>query len=228
MMEKTEEEKAEEKKNFFRKRAGVFSVLSAAGLFGVFCCIFTVYGYFAVERSSSAHVYSKDLLSRMPFYEYALVLGTSRKLKDGSNNLYFQYRMEAAVLLYREKKIRKILVSGDNRRKEYDEATDMKNALMEMGVAEKDILCDYAGLRTLDSVLRARNVFKLEKFLIVSQLWHCQRGVYIGRKHGLAVSGFAAKEIPFSYHYMGKVRELLARNKAVLDIWLNKKPYFEY
>lgn len=211
-----------------KKVKKVYFLLAGIGAMGVlFCLLFTVYGYFAVEKYAEK-VYKKEDISQIPFFEYALVPGTSKKLKDGRNNLYFTNRMEGVCFLYKQGKIKKILVSGDNRRKGYDEPSDMKNSLMEMGIPEKDILCDYAGLRTLDSILRARNVFKLEKFMIVSQLWHCQRGVYIGRKHGLTVCGFAVEDVPFRYHYMGKVRELFARNKAVLDIWLNKKPYFEY
>ena len=80
----------------------------------------------------------------------------------------------------------------------------------------------------MDSVLRMRNVFQLKKFLIVSQKMHCLRAVYIGRKHNLDVAGFTAEDVPLSYHYMGYVREVLARNKAVLDIITGKKPYFEY
>ena len=208
------------KKFFFYVSAVIF-------LLFVFCVSFTLYSYFSVENCVK-HIYEKNTLSNMPFYDHCMVLGTSRYLKSGVENLDFRYRMEAVLLLYKNGKCGKIIVSGDNSRKEYDEPSDMKDFLMEKGVKEEDILCDYAGFRTLDSVLRMRNVFKLKKFLIVSQKMHCLRAVYLGKSHHLDVAGFTAEDVPLSYHYMGKVREVLARNKAVLDIVTGKKPYFEY
>ena len=227
-------EKCVENKDTFRdpekkgsRKKICFCVLCGFFLLCVFCVIFTLYSYFSVENCVK-YIHEKNTLSRVPFYEYCMVLGTSRYVKSGVENLYFRYRMEAVLLLYKNGKCGKIIVSGDNGRKEYDEPSDMKNYLMEKGVKEGDILCDYAGFRTLDSVLRMRNVFQLKKFLIVSQKMHCLRAVYIGRKHNLDVAGFTAEDVPLSYHYMGYVREVLARNKAVLDIITGKKPYFEY
>lgn len=223
--EKKEISRDTEKKRSRKKIC--FSVLCGLLLFCIFCISFTLYSYFAVENCMK-FIHEKNTLSSLPFYEYCMVLGTNRYVKSGAENLYFRYRMEAVLFLYKNGKCGKIIVSGDNGRKEYDEPSDMKNYLMEKGVKEEDILCDYAGFRTLDSVLRMRNVFRLKKFLIVSQKMHCLRAVYIGRKHNLDVAGFTAEDVPLSYHYMGYVREVLARNKAVLDIITGKKPYFEY
>lgn len=195
--------------------------------FIVFCMIFTFYSCYTIGKYEK-DIYTENALEKMPEFQYCMVLGTSRTLKNGRENLYFRYRMEAVLLLYKRGKCKKIIVSGDNSRKEYDEASDMYDFLVSHGVKAEDIAKDYAGFRTLDSVLRMRNVFKLQKFVIVSQKMHCMRAVYIGRSHALDVAGFEAKDIPFTYHYMGKVREILAGNKAVLDIWTGKKPYFEY
>lgn len=217
-------------KNERNKRGGKFLYIYGSCVLVfllIFSVVFTLYSYFSVEKCQK-YLYGKDGLSQLPFYEYCMVLGTIRFLKGGRENLYFRYRMEAALSVYKAGKCRKIVVSGDNGRKEYDETSDMKNFLMEHGVKEEDILCDYAGFRTLDSVLRMRNVFQLKKFLVISQKMHLLRAIYIGKSHALDVAGFAAEDVPFSYHYMGKVREIFARNKAVLDIWMNKKPYFEY
>ena len=198
----------------------------------LFCILaggaFLSYSYSAVERAGG-RVYGKETLSRMPCFEYALVLGTNPRLKNGDENLYFRYRMEAAVLLYKAGKCRKIVLSGDNGRKSYDETSAMQQDLRKRGIPGKDLLCDYAGFRTLDSVLRMRNVFGAEKFLIVSQKWHCQRAIFIGKAHRLDVAGFAAEDVPFAHSPLVMVREVLARALAVLDvkIW-KKKPHFEY
>ena len=202
----------------------------SAGL--VFCILagtaFLKYSYSAVEGSGGI-LYGKETLSRMPCFEYALVLGTNPRLKNGGENLYFRYRMEAAVSLYRAGKCGKIVLSGDNGRRSYDETSAMKRDLLERGIPEKVILCDYAGFRTLDSVLRMRNVFGAQRFVIVSQKWHCQRAIFIGKAHRLDVAGFAAEDVPFAHAPLVKVREVLARALAVLDvkIW-KKKPHFEY
>ena len=166
--------------------------------------------------------------SQLPEHECALLLGTARIVQGRFLNEYFQSRIEAAVELYRSGKIRRIIVSGDNSRKDYDETTDMKAALAELGIPEKDILMDYAGFRTLDSVLRARNLFGYSKYVIVSQQFHCERAVFLARAHGMEPVGFAAREVSPRFRFKRYIREPLARFKAWLDIYiLHTRPHFE-
>ena len=166
--------------------------------------------------------------SQLPEHECALLLGTARIVQGKYLNEYFQSRIEAAVELYRSGKVRRIIVSGDNSRKDYDETTDMKNELIRHGIPEKDILMDYAGFRTLDSVLRARNLFGYSKYVIVSQQFHCERAVFLARAHGMEPVGFAAKEVSPRFRFKRYFREPLARFKAWLDIYiLHTRPHFE-
>jgi len=156
-----------------------------------------------------------------------LVLGASKTLRNGHVNLFFKYRIEAAAKLFKAGKIKHIVVSGDNHKKEYDEATDMRNALMEQGVPDSCITLDYAGFRTLDSVMRCWKVFGQKKFTIISQAFHNQRAVFIARYYGLDVVAFNAQDVPSHFSFKTRMREYIAKFKAVIDLYLiHKQPRF--
>ncbi len=114
----------------------------------------------------SCHVrirnYAKELVyddtEQIPENKVGLLLGTTPMLKNGRSNLYFDYRIEAAAELYKSEKIKYILISGDNRRRNYNEPEEMKKALLMYHIPDSVIVLDYAGLRTLDSVVRAREI----------------------------------------------------------------------
>lgn len=130
-------------------------------------------------------------------------------------------------MLYRSGKVRHLLVSGDNHTTGYDEATDMRDALVSVGVPTNAITCDYAGFRTLDSVLRANSVFGLNRFTIVTEEFHCPRALWIARRHGLDAVAFAAPDLNARWSARVKAREVLARAWCALDLYLlNRKPKF--
>jgi SanA protein len=129
--------------------------------------------------------------------------------------------------LFKSGKVRHLLVSGDNSVKNYDEPTDMRDALVEAGVPKEAITCDYAGLRTLDSVVRAKTVFGLTKFTIVTEEFHCPRSVWIARRHGLDVVAFAAPDLSVRWSARVKSREALARLWCAVDLYVvNRQPKF--
>lgn len=159
----------------------------------------------------------------LPANRVGLVLGCSRVLSNGRLNLFFRYRMQAAWEAYREGKVTYLIVSGDNHIKTYDEPTDMKAALVELGVPADRIYCDYAGFRTLDSVVRAKEVFGVQKLTVISQAFHNQRAIYIGCKHEMDVVGYNARDVnPYS-GFKTRCREHLARVKAVIDVAIIKR-----
>ena len=156
----------------------------------------------------------------------ALVLGCSPRNRAGETNLFFEYRMDAAGELWRSGKVDFLLVSGDNRRADYDEPTAMMHALIRRGVPARAIVRDFAGFRTLDSVLRTNRVFGETHFCIVSQEDHLKRAIYIARQHGLEVTGFAAREVPFRQGVRTDLREAVARLGAVIDVeLLDRQPH---
>lgn len=116
----------------------------------------------------------------------ALVLGTARLLSGGGRNPFYQARLEAARDLFEAAAVRAILVSGDDGTVEYDEPGAMRRDLIEFGIPDSVITTDHAGFRTLDSVVRARKVFGLERVTIVSLPFHAERAVYLARHAGLA------------------------------------------
>lgn len=164
----------------------------------------------------------------VPKNDVALVLGTGKLTPRGYPNLHFNQRMDAAVTLYRSGKVRHLLVSGDNHIKSYDEPTDMRDALVAAGVPANAITCDYAGFRTLDSVVRANSVFGLTNFTIVTEEFHCPRAVWIARRSGLDAVAFAAPDLKSKrWTLRVKTREVLARARCALDLYvLQTRPKF--
>ena len=166
-------------------------------------------------------------MDQIPQHQVGLVLGTGKTTPRGNPNLHFNQRIAAAAALYRAGKVRHLLVSGDNHIASYDEPTDMRDALVAAGVPTNAITCDYAGFRTLDSVVRAKTVFGLQEFTIVTEEFHCPRALWIARQHGLEAMAFAAPDLSARWSARVKARESLARVWCALDLYLlHRRPKF--
>lgn len=183
-----------------------------------------VWANFRVLAVSNAYV-THDI-SALPKVKVGIVPGTIRYLSSGNPNLYFSYRIDAAVKLYQSGTISHLLISGDNGRKGYNEPLDMKNALMEQGIPESAITLDYAGFDTYDSMIRAKKVFGQEKYIVISQEFQNERAVYIARRFGIEAYGFNAKDVKNYGGFRTKVRETLARVKAFVEVQLGVKPTY--
>ncbi len=156
-------------------------------------------------------------LDTVPVRKTGLVLGTSPRLKGGWENHYFSHRIAAAAALYKAGKVSYLLVSGDNRRTDYDEPSEMRAALIAQGVPEHAVFCDYAGFTTLDSVIRANKVFQENDFIIISQEFHNQRALYLAQAYGIDAIAFNARDVSLRVGIKTMVREQLARIRAVWD-----------
>ncbi|NMH88003.1 SanA/YdcF family protein [Flavivirga algicola] len=165
-------------------------------------------------------------ISIIPKNKVGLVLGASKFVSNGNINLYYKYRLEAAYQLYKSEKIEFILISGDNGRKSYDEPTDFKNDLIKKGVPENKIFLDYAGFRTLDSVVRAKEIFGLNSVTIISQKFHNERAIYLAKNLKINAIGFNAKNINGRYGIKTNLREYIAKAKASIDVIFNVRPKF--
>ncbi|MCI5778744.1 MAG: YdcF family protein [Lentisphaeria bacterium] len=193
----------------------VAGILSAAGLFVWYCD--------RMIAGCEARCY--DDLSAVPPRETALVPGAARITPAGIPNCYFQSRVAAAAQLYHAGKVRHILISGDNSRRDYNEPRDMFEALRELDVPESAMTLDYAGFRTLDSVVRAKTAFGCDRIVIVSQRFHAARAVYIARKHGIDAIGFVAVEnVSDRVRRRNHFREYFARVAAWLDVNVWHRP----
>ncbi|MBK5929537.1 hypothetical protein CCR82_03055 [Halochromatium salexigens] len=157
--------------------------------------------------------------------EVALILGTSRGQR-GKPNRFYQARIEAAAALYHSGRVLGILVSGDNATRYYNEPIAMQRDLMALGVPGEHITLDYAGFRTLDSMVRAKEVFGLDRVLVVSQRFHLARAIFLARRFGLNAHGFAAADPPHLGYVRVRAREILARSAAVLDLLTGQGPRF--
>jgi SanA protein len=141
-------------------------------------------------------------------------------MPDGRNNLFFTHRIEAAAALFKAGKVRHLIVSGDNGRQEYDETTAMKDALLAKGVPADAITMDYAGFRTLDSVVRAKLVFGQSKVTVISQAFHDKRALFIADHSGIDAIALAAPGVGSAEGFLVRLREVFARAKAVADLFL--------
>lgn len=158
--------------------------------------------------------------------KYVLVLGTAKYTRRGKN-LYYLNRIQAAYDLFKAGKVKAFLLSGDNSTKSYNEPLAMKTDLIKLGVPKQIITLDYAGFRTLDSIVRAKEVFSLEEVLIVSQKFHCERAIFLSNAHSLNSICYMAKDVKGSLALKVGIREYFARVKAVLDVYLlGTKPKF--
>ena len=179
----------------------------------------------AVIKTAEDKMY--DDVSAIPYNRVGVFLGTSPKGRSGNPNVFYIRRIEACVALYQAGKIDRILVSGDNSRTTYDEPTCIKEDLIAAGVPDSVIYLDYAGFRTYDSMVRAKDVFGLSSFTIISQPFHNERALYIATRKGLDVIAFNARDVQLRrWQIRMTVREWLARTKAVIDVHTGKRPHF--
>lgn len=169
-----------------------------------------------IKSASAPFLYSE--LKDVPEFNTALLLGTSSKRKNGDPNPYFYHRIDACVELYKAGKIATLVISGDNSTKYYNEPETMRKELLKRGVPDSIIKLDFAGLRTLDSVLRMRDVFGKTTFLVVSQKFHNERAIYLARHHGLNVRGYNAGGVEGFSGLKTQSREKFARVKVFVDL----------
>lgn len=167
-------------------------------------------------------------IADVPPREVGVVFGAAPFLRDGRANLHFAYRIDAAAQLYHSGKVRHLLVSGDNHRRDYDEPTAMKAALVAKGVPADAITCDYAGFRTLDTVARAKEVFGLTSCVLITQRYHNTRALEVARAYDIDAVGFCTRDVPALHSIQTELREIAARTVAFLDLYVwHRGPRFD-
>lgn len=195
------------------------------GAFLLLIVAFTVYANVRVETVAKERIYTS--VETIPYNKAALLLGTNPLNRWGRPNSYFTNRIKTASELYHAGKVDYIIASGDNHTKEYDEPTAMRDSLMAHRVPEDRIILDFAGFRTLDSVVRAKEVFGCDSLTIISQADHNARALYLAEANGIeAVAISAPLRAGRWVRTRLAIREWLARDKMMLDIWFGKQPHF--
>lgn len=175
-----------------------------------------------VTRKTTPKTYND--VAEIPHRKVGLLLGCSRYARGGRLNQFYRYRIDAAVALYKAGKIDFILASGDNRTLQYNEPKWMQEDLIKRGIPAQKIYLDYAGLRTLDSVVRCNRVFGQEQFTIISQPFHNQRAIYIANYWNIDAIGFNAQDVTSSSGFSVLMREKLARVLMMMDLWSGRGP----
>jgi SanA protein len=173
-----------------------------------------------IVQSTEGKVYSDIQL--LPDHRIGLVLGTSHRSVGGGPNPFFQNRIETAATLYSLGKIDHFILSGDNRTVFYNEPLEMQKALIKKGVPASAITLDYAGLRTLDSIVRSKKIFGQNKITIITQPFHSYRALFISRYYDMDAVAMVADEPELDRTFKVRLREYLARTKAVLDLYIFK------
>ncbi|SHH82333.1 SanA protein [Chryseobacterium oranimense] len=201
-------------KNIFK----IFLLLVVAGI------IFIAWANYSIRKESSPFVSYN--ISDVPETKVGLLLGTGKNLNNGMPNTYFYNRIQAAIDLYKSGKIKYIIVSGDNSTKEYNEPEDMQLTLMKYGIPKDRIIMDHAGFRTLDSVVRAKDIFGQKKLVIISQKFHNERAVFLAQKNGIEAFGYNANDVNKYAGLKTNLREYLAKTKVYWDLLFGVQPKF--
>lgn len=208
-----------ENKNNFSKKIFIF----------IFTVLFIFYIFFIpiliseLNKSDIFHEMSK--IEKV--YDYGVVFGAGLT-KNGEPSDVLKDRLRTANDLYRGGKIVRILVSGDNRFENYNEPDVMKNYLVDvLGIEEKNIVVDYAGRRTYDTCVRAKNVFQIDNAILITQEYHLFRALFLCKSFGIDSIGFSATLQPYVKDALFKFRELVAINKAFLDVYVWEPDYIK-
>lgn len=175
-----------------------------------------------VKSSTKTKIYYS--VKKFPKNDVGIIFGAG--INGNQPSKYLKDRLDAGILLYKMKRINKILLSGDNGRDEYDELTVMKNYCYNHGVDTTKIFIDYAGFDTYSTMYRAKHIFKIKRATLISQKYHLNRAIYIGQKLGIKSSGYSANNGEYlGYNYVC-FREYLSVFKAFFDVLRNREPHF--
>jgi Uncharacterized membrane protein len=205
-------------KSIFKNTFKIFLLLIVAGI------IFIVFSNYSIKKQSEPFLFYAA--SDVPETKTALLLGTSKTLSNGAPNVYFFNRIKATAELYKSGKIQYVIVSGDNSKKDYNEPEDMQLTLIQYGIPQDRIFMDFAGFRTLDSVVRAKEIFGQQKLIIISQKFHNERAVFLARKNGIEAYGYNAPDVNKYAGLKTNTREYAAKAKVYWDLLLGVKPKF--
>jgi len=174
-----------------------------------------------ISYQAKPYIYTD--VKNVPSKKAALLLGTNKYIAKGKKNYYYLYRIRAATALWKAGKIKAIVVSGTNDSQYYNETRSMYRDLIRAGIPKRCIAQDFAGFRTLDSIVRAEAIFDLKEYIIISQKFHLERAIFIARAKGQDVIGFEARSKEGTKAaYKMKLREYMARAKAFLDVYILK------
>lgn len=160
----------------------------------------------------------------LPKTKVAIIFGAG--IKDNKPGTYLKDRLDAGISLYKNTKVQKLLLSGDNGNDAHDELTVMKLYCFENGVDTTKIYIDYAGFDSYSTMYRAKEIFKVDTAILVTQKYHLNRCIYIGEKLGVKSYGYSANKAEYKGYKYYSFREYFSVTKSVLDVARNRQPHF--
>lgn len=190
----------------------VLCLVLALGALGLLAALAAWLAERSLERSSAARIVSDP--SVLPAGDAGLVLGAAPIGPEGGPNRYFEYRLDAAALLWRAGKVPLLLLSGAP-----GEPEAMRAGLVARGVPETALRLDDGGLRTRDSLQRARTVFGQTRLIVVSQRFHLARALFLARADGLDAWGLEARDVDRAYSIFTELRRYPSALRAYWDVW---------
>lgn len=173
-----------------------------------------------ISWKTAPYIY-KDL-KNLPHRQVGVVLGTAKYYRTGIINQYYLYRIQGALNAYNSDKMDYLLLSGDNTLKSYNEPMTMRRDLITQGIPAADIVLDFAGFRTFDSIIRTRKIFNTNNFTIITQRFHCERALFIALNMGIQAQCYAVPS-PKNMLSSVRVREIIARIGALADLYVLKR-----
>lgn len=188
-------------------KAVIFVVLGIVLLIGITAVSLSVYMVKATEKN----IFTADTFKNDEKADCILILGAG--VKDGRPKPMLRDRLLTGIELYKSGAAKKIIMSGDHGRADYDEVNVMRAFALEQGVRAEDIFLDHAGFSTYDSVYRAKNIFGAENIIIVSQKYHLYRALYISEKLDVKAAGVSANLNTYGGQLKRDIREIIARDK---------------
>ncbi|MCX2472848.1 YdcF family protein [Pedobacter sp. MC2016-05] len=197
----------------------IIKLILIAILIGI---VFVFASSYLVKNKTENKIYSD--LNATPKTKVAIIFGAG--VRNNKPSKYLKDRLDAGISLYKNNKVDKILLSGDNGRDEYDELTVMKLYCYENGVDTNKIYIDYAGFDSYSTMYRAKHIFKVDTAVLVTQQYHLNRCIYIGDELGVKCYGFSANTGIYRGYKYYAFRENLSIAKATLDVLRHRKPRY--
>jgi len=170
-----------------------------------------------VDQTYNSHIYADA--NAIPARPIAIVFGAGLST-SGRLSPVLAARVEAAFELYQAGKVRKLLLSGDNRFIWYNEPGAMAEYLEERGVPHADLVLDYAGRRTYDSCYRAKHIFGVDQAILVTQNYHLDRALFTCNGLGIDAIGLASNRTGANLFYW--LREIPAVAVAWWDVYVER------
>ena len=180
----------------------------------------------SVDRNAEGRTFSN--INDVPTMQTALLLGTNPKTRDGKRpSSFYLARINATAELYKHGKFRQLIISGD-KREGYDEPQTMRHDLIERGVPDSIIMMDGQGYRTLLSLRNSKQYFGVHDMIIISQKWHNERSIFLADKMNIKAVGYNADDVRHPRAIWTHIRELLARVKLFIDLYVTHREDFSW